>query len=145
MIDTNLKGLLYVSRTIIPHMRKNNSGHIINIGSIAGEMTYPNGNVYCATKSAVHTLSEAMNIDLIGTNIKVSNIAPGAVETEFSNVRFKGDQDKVDAVYKGYTPLNAKDIANLIVYILNSPSHVNIQHALIMPTAQRNPYILHRD
>ena len=145
MIDTNLKGLLYVSRTIIPHMRKNNQGHIINLGSIAGVMNYPGGNVYSATKAAVHALSDSMNIDLVGTNVRVSNIAPGAVETEFSNVRFKGDQDKADAVYQGYQPLSAKDIADLIVYILNAPKHVNIQHTLIMPTAQRNPYTLHRD
>jgi NADP-dependent 3-hydroxy acid dehydrogenase YdfG len=145
MIDTNIKGLLYVSKIVIPHMRKNNSGHIVNIGSIAGVISYPGGNVYCATKSAVHTLSESMNIDLVGTNIKVSNIAPGAVKTEFSDVRFSGDKDKSDAVYAGYTPLKAKDISNLILYILNSPKHVNIQHSLIMPTAQRNPYILHRD
>lgn len=144
MIDTNVKGLLYVSDLIIPHMRNNNHGHIINLGSIAGSMTYPGGNVYCATKSAVHTLSEAMNIDLVGTNIKVSNIAPGAVETEFSNVRFKGDQQKADSVYDGFTPLYAKDIADLILYVLNTPKHVNIQHSLIMPTAQRNPYTLHR-
>jgi 3-hydroxy acid dehydrogenase / malonic semialdehyde reductase len=145
MIDTNIKGLLFVSDVVIPHMRKNNSGHIINLGSIAGVMTYPGGNVYCATKSAVHTLSEAMNIDLLGTNIKVSNIAPGAVETEFSNIRFKGDEKKADAVYEGFIPLYAKDIADLIVYVLNTPKHVNIQHTLIMPTAQRNPYQLHRD
>ena len=145
MIDTNLKGLLYVSRVIIPHMRKNNSGHIVNLGSIAGTMTYPGGNVYCATKTAVHSLSESMNIDLAGTNVRVSNVAPGAVETEFSNVRFHGDKNKADAVYEGYTPLSAKDIADLIVYILNAPKHVNIQHTLIMPTAQRNPYLLHRE
>ena len=145
MIDTNIKGLLYVSRIIIKHMRKNNSGHIINLGSIAGVMIYPSGNVYCATKSAVHALSEAMNIDLAGTDVRVSNIAPGAVETEFSDVRFKGDKDKVDAVYQGYSPLVAKDISNLITYVLNAPKHVNIQHTLIMPTAQRNPYTLHRD
>lgn len=144
MIDTNIKGLLYVSKIVIAHMRKNNSGDIVNLGSIAGVMTYPNGNVYCATKAAVHTLSEAMNIDLMGTNIRVSNVAPGAVETEFSKVRFKGDQKKADAVYEGFEPLKAKDIANLIVYILNAPKHVNIQHTLIMPTAQRNPYMLHR-
>jgi len=145
MIDTNIKGLLYVSRVIIKHMRQNNSGHIINLGSIAGQMCYPGGNVYSATKAAVHSLSESMNIDLVGTNIRVSNIAPGAVETEFSDVRFKGDKDKADAVYAGYTPLNANDIADLIVYILNAPAHVNIQHTLIMPTAQRNPYTLYRD
>ncbi len=145
MIDTNIKGLLYVSRVIIPHMRVNNSGHIINLGSIAGSMTYPGGNVYCATKHAVHSLSESMNIDLVGTDIRVSNIAPGAVKTEFSDIRFHGDKEKSDAVYDGFTPLSAKDIADLIVYILNAPKHVNIQHALIMPTAQRNPYTLHRE
>lgn len=145
MIDTNVKGLLYVSRVIIPQMRKRNRGHIINLGSIAGAMTYPNGNVYCATKAAVHALGEAMNIDLAGTSIRVSNIAPGAVETAFSNVRFHGDDQKADEVYAGYEPLRAEDIADLIVYILNAPKHVNIQHALIMPTAQRNPYTLHRD
>jgi hypothetical protein len=145
MIDTNIKGLLYVSRVIIPHLRKNDSGHIINIGSIAGSHTYPAGNVYCATKAAVHTLSEAMNIDLVGTQVRVSNIAPGAVKTEFSDVRFKGDKEKSDAVYSGYKPLSAKDISDLIVYVLNAPKHVNIQHTLIMPTAQRNPYTLYRE
>ncbi len=144
MIDTNIKGLLYVSKIILPHMRKNNSGHVINLGSIAGVMTYPGGNVYCATKSAVHVLSEAMNIDLVGTDIRVSNIAPGAVKTEFSDVRFKGDKEKSDAVYEGYEPLVAKDISDLIYYVLNAPEHVNIQHSLIMSTAQRNPYTLHR-
>lgn len=142
MIDTNIKGLLYVSRVMIPYFRKKDNGHIINLGSIAGVETYPNGNVYCATKSAVHTLSEAMNIDLVGTQIKVSNIAPGAVETEFSNTRFHGDKEKANNVYEGYTPLCAKDIAELIIYVLNTPRHVNIQHSLIMPTAQRNPYLL---
>ncbi len=144
MIDTNIKGLLYVSKMVMPYMRSQNSGHIVNIGSIAGVMTYPGGNVYSATKAAVHTLGEAMNIDLVGTNVRVSNIAPGAVQTEFSKVRFHGDKDKSDAVYAGYKPLKAKDISNLILYVLNAPKHVNIQHALIMPTAQRNPYILHR-
>ncbi|MEA1914726.1 MAG: SDR family NAD(P)-dependent oxidoreductase [Campylobacterota bacterium] len=145
MIDTNIKGLLYVSRLVIPHFRAQNSGHIINIGSIAGVMTYPGGNVYCATKAAVHTLSEAMNIDLMGTHVRVSNIAPGAVKTEFSDVRFDGDKEKSDAVYEGYEPLKAKDISSLILYVLNAPKHVNIQHSLIMPTAQRNPYALHRE
>ncbi len=145
MIDTNIKGLLYVSKIIIAQMREKNKGHIINIGSIAGVMNYPGGNVYSATKSAVHSISEAMNIDLVGTKIRVSNIAPGAVQTEFSNVRFKGDDSKANSVYEGFEPLSAKDIADLIVYILNAPEHVNIQHALIMPTAQRNPYILHRE
>lgn len=144
MIDTNLKGLLYVSRIILPAMKIQNSGHIINLGSIAGLMTYPGGNVYCATKSAVHTLSEAMNIDLVHTNIRVSNISPGAVQTEFSNVRFKGDKRSAKKVYEGYTPLKAQDIADLIVYVLSVPEHINIQHTLIMPTAQRNPYLLNK-
>jgi len=144
MIDTNIKGLLYVSKIIISNMRERNKGHVINLGSIAGQMNYPGGNVYCATKSAVHALSESMNIDLLGTNIRVSCIAPGAVDTEFSNVRFKGDDEKAQKVYDGFEPLSAKDIADLIIYVLNAPEHVNIQHALIMPTAQRNPYSLHR-
>lgn len=145
MIDTNIKGLLYVSRAVIPKMRAQNSGHIINIGSMAGGITYPGGNVYCASKSAVHTLSEAMNLDLVGTNIRVSNVAPGAANTEFSKVRFDGNETQADAVYEGFTPLGAEDIADLIVYILNAPAHVNIQHTLVMPTAQRSPTVLHRD
>lgn len=145
MIDANLKGLLFVSRAVVPSMRARNSGHIVNLGSIAGRMEYPGGNVYCATKHAVHSLSHSMNIDLAGTNIRVSNIAPGAVETEFSNTRFSGDLDRAQAVYAGYEPLKAEDVADLIVYVLNAPPHVNIQDTLIMPTAQRNPYVLHRE
>lgn len=145
MIDTNIKGLLYVSKAILPIMRKQNSGHIINLGSIAGYTAYPGGNVYCATKAAVHNITEAMNVDLLHTNVKVSNIAPGAVQTEFSNTRFNGDGKKIDAVYEGYEPLKAKDVADLILYVLNTPKHVNIQQSLIMPTAQRNPYILSRE
>ena len=142
MIDTNIKGLLYVSKWVIPYFKKQNSGHIVNIGSVAGVSTYPMGNVYCATKSAVHVLSEAMNLDLVDTDIRVSNIAPGACETEFSNIRFKGDSEKADKVYKGYTPLTPDDVADLILYILNTPKHINIQNSLIMPTAQRNPYVI---
>lgn len=145
MIDANLKGLLYVSRAVIPGMRARNQGHIVNLGSIAGRMEYPGGNVYCATKHAVHSLSRSMNIDLADTAIRVSNIAPGAVETEFSNTRFSGDRARAKSVYAGYKPLHAEDIADLIVYVLNAPPHVNIQDALIMPTAQRNPYVLHRE
>lgn len=144
MIDANIKGLLYVSRAVIPKMRERNSGHIVNIGSIAGKMTYPGGNVYCATKSAVHTLTEAMNIDLAGTAVRVGNIAPGAVETNFSTTRFSGDTQQADAVYEGYEPLYAGDIADLVLYVLNTPPHVNIQDVLVMPTAQRNPYVLSR-
>jgi 3-hydroxy acid dehydrogenase / malonic semialdehyde reductase len=145
MIDTDIKGLLYVSRIVIPHMKHRNKGHIINLGSIAGCIAYPGGNVYCATKAAVHALNDSMNADLLGTSIRVSSIAPGAVDTEFSDIRFKGNKAKRDAVYKGYTALTAQDIADLIVYILNTPEHVNIQHSVIMPTAQRNPYLLSRE
>ncbi len=144
MIDTNVKGLLYISKPIIKQMKERNTGDIVNLGSIAGIMTYPNGNVYCATKSAVHSISEGMNIDLQGTMVRVSNIAPGAIETEFSIVRYHGDEEKAKKVYEGYTPLSAEDIADLIVYVLKAPPHVSIQHALIMPTVQRNPYILDR-
>ncbi len=145
MIDANVKGLLYVTKAILPQMRKRDKGHIINIGSIAGIMAYPKGNVYCATKAAVGMITDTLNVDLEGTNIRVSCIEPGAVETNFSNVRFKGDTNKAKKVYEGFKPLSAEDIAYLIIYILNVPEHVNIQHSLIMPTAQRNPYILHRN
>jgi len=145
MIDTNVKGLLYVSKPVINRMRERNSGDIVNLGSIAGIMTYPGGNVYCATKAAVHKISEGMNIDLKDTKVRVSNIAPGAIETEFSIVRYHGDEEKAKKVYEGYTPLYAEDIADLIVYILKLPPHVSIQHTLIMPTVQRNPYVLKRD
>ena len=145
MIDTNIKGLLYVTRLVMGRMRERNRGHILNLGSIAGESAYPGGNVYCATKAAVHMLTEAMNADALGTRIRIGTLAPGAVDTEFSDVRFGGDKTKRDAVYEGYTPLNAEDIADLALYILNAPEHVNIQHARIMPTAQRNPYLLDRE
>ncbi len=145
MIDTNIKGLLYVTRLVMGQMRERNRGHILNLGSIAGESAYPGGNVYCATKAAVHMLTEAMNADALGTRIRIGTLAPGAVDTEFSDVRFGGDRAKRDAVYEGYTPLNAEDIADLALYILNVPEHVNIQHARIMPTAQRNPYLLDRE
>jgi len=145
MIDTNIKGLLYITRLVMGQMRERNRGHILNLGSIAGETAYPGGNVYCATKAAVHMLSEAMNADALGTKIRIGTIAPGAVDTEFSDVRFGGDRARRNAVYEGYTPLSAEDIADLALYILNAPEHVNIQHARIMPTAQRNPYLLDRE
>ena len=145
MIDTNIKGLLYVSRAIIPQMRDLSTAHIINIGSVAGKTAYPNGNVYCASKSAVHSLGDSMNADLLHTNIKVSTIAPGAVETNFSNVRFNEDAEKIQAVYDGYKALSAKDISQSIISVLNTPKHVNIQYLDIMPTAQRNPYLLARN
>lgn len=145
MIDTNLKGLLYMTRAILPQMKARDKGHIINIGSMAGNTTYPNGNVYCATKSALQTLTEAMNIDLTGTSIRVCNLAPGAANTEFSKVRFHGDETRAQEVYQGFDPLTAEDIAEMIVYILNAPAHVNIQKVDMMPTAQRTPYHLHQN
>ena len=136
MIDTNIKGLLYVTRYISPIMKERNQGHIINIGSVAGRETYPNGNVYCATKHAVDSLSKAIRIDLVPYNIKVTQIAPGAAETEFSLVRFHGDAEKAANVYKGYTPLKAEDIADVIYYTTSLPPHVTINDLLVMPTAQ---------
>lgn len=136
MIDTNVKGLLYVSRIVSNWMIHNGHGHIINLGSIAGKDVYPNGNVYSATKAAVDTLSKAMRIDLLQHGIKVSAIHPGAVETEFSEVRFKGDKSRAKKVYEGYDPLTAEDIAESIWFIASRPKHVNINDMLIMPTAQ---------
>jgi len=136
MIDTNIKGLLYVSRAISPLMIKNEKGHIVNIGSIAGRDAYPNGNVYCGTKAAVDSITRGMRIDLLKHGIKVTLIEPGAVETEFSVVRFKGDQEKADNVYKGFTPLKAEDIADAVYYVCSLPQHVNINDMLIMPTSQ---------
>jgi serine 3-dehydrogenase len=145
MIDTNLKGLLNVTRAILPGMVERNAGHVINIGSIAGRMAYPMGNVYNATKFAVHALNDAMNIDLVGTRIRVSTVDPGAAETEFSDVRFHGDKESAKAVYKGFDPLTADDVADAILYVAGTPEHVNITDLVIMPTAQRNPYLLHRE
>jgi len=144
MLDTNVKGLLYISKPIIAKMIDLPTAHVINIGSVAGKTAYSMGNVYCATKAAVHMLTENMNIDLLATNVKVSTIAPGAVNTNFANVRFNDDKSKVDAVYEGYTPLGADDVSSAIINVLNTPPHVNIQHLDIMPTAQRNPYTLDR-
>ncbi len=145
MIDTNIKGLLYVSKPVINHMKNKDTAHVVNIGSVAGKTVYPGGNVYCATKAAVHSITEAMNADLLSTNVKVTAIAPGAVDTNFSKTRFNGDQQKANAVYDGYTPLSAKDVSHAIINVLNTPKHVNIQHLDIMPTAQRSPYLLHRE
>ena len=144
MIDSNIKGLLYVTRYISPLMVERKQGHIINIGSVAGREAYPNGNVYCATKYAVDSLSKAMRIDLLPYNIKVTQIAPGAAETEFSLVRFKGDVEKASNVYKGFTPLKAEDIANVVYYTTTLPAHVNINDLLIMPTAQATAVNVHR-
>lgn len=136
MIDTNIKGLLYVTRIISPGMVERGSGHIINIGSIAGREVYEYGNVYCATKHAVDALNKGMRTDLVAHNIKVTAINPGAVETEFSMVRFHGDRQQADKVYEGFTPLYEQDIAEAILFAVTRPPHVNINDMLIMPTAQ---------
>ena len=145
MIDTNIKGLLYITRAISPLMTAKKSGHIINIGSVAGKETYPFGNVYCATKHAVDSLSKAMRIDMVEFGIKVTQIAPGAVETEFSNVRFKGDDAKADSIYNGFEPLHPEDIADAAYYCANLPKHVNINDMLIMPTAQASAGLIHKN
>jgi NADP-dependent 3-hydroxy acid dehydrogenase YdfG len=144
MIDTNIKGLLYMTRLISPGMVKRQKGHIINIGSIAGKEAYEKGNVYCATKFAVDGLTRAMRIDLVDYGIKVTSIDPGAAETEFSLVRFKGDAEQSDEVYKGFTPLYAEDIAEAILFAVTRPPHVNINDMLIMPTSQACTYKLVR-
>lgn len=145
MIDTNIKGLLYVTRLISPMMVERRSGHIINLASIAGKESYANGNVYCATKHAVDALSKGMRIDLLPYNIKVTQVCPGAVETEFSTVRFKGDQARADKVYDGFTPLYAEDIANAVFFAISQPASVDIQDLLVMPTAQATATIFHRE
>jgi 3-hydroxy acid dehydrogenase / malonic semialdehyde reductase len=145
MIDTNLKGLLNVTRAILPHMVARRRGHIINLGSTAGHQTYPMGNVYNATKFGVRALTEGMNLDVAGTPIRVSAVDPGFVETEFSEVRFHGDTERARAVYRGFTPLTADDVADAIAYVVNLPEHVNILDLVIMPTAQRNIYVVDRE
>ena len=144
MIDINVKGLLYVSKAVIPRMIERKSGHIINIGSIAGKEVYPNGNVYCASKHAVDALNQAMRMDLNSYGIRVGAIHPGAVETEFSEVRFKGDTDRAANVYKGFDPLRAEDIADIIHFVVSRPYHVNIADLIVLPTAQAAATILKR-
>lgn len=144
MIDTNIKGLLFVTHAVVPLMVANGKGHIINIGSIAGREAYSSGNVYCATKAAVDSLTKAMRIDLVTKNIKVTQVAPGAVETEFAKVRFAGDEAAAKAVYKGYDPLTPDDVADVVHYVTTLPSHVNINDLLIMPTAQASASVFHR-
>lgn len=145
MIDTNIKGLLYVSRAVMPVMIEQKKGQIINVSSIAGKETYADGNVYCATKHAVESITKAMRIDMLPHGIKVSSVAPGMVETEFSIVRFHGDKAKADSVYKGFTPLTPKDIADTIEFIITRPNHVNINDILIMPTAQASSSHIKKD
>jgi len=145
MVDTNIKGLLYVTRAILPHMVARDSGHVIHIGSIAGRWVYPKGAVYNATKFAVRALSEAMNVDLLGTRIRVSSVDPGLTETEFSEVRFDGDTERAEAVYADTVPLSADDVADAVVYVANAPDHVDIFNLVMMPTVQRYPGYIQRD
>lgn len=145
MIDTNIKGLLYVSKVVSGWMVEHKKGHIINIGSIAGKEVYPNGNVYCATKHAVDALNKAMRIDLLPYGIRVTAIHPGMVETEFSIVRFKGDEARAKKVYDGFEPLVAQDIADAIWFAVSRPAHVNVNDMVIMPNAQATGTILKRD
>ncbi len=145
MIDINIKGLLYVSRAILPKMIDKNNGFVVNIGSIAGKEVYPNGNVYCASKYAVNALNKAMRIDLNNYNIRVAAIHPGAVETEFSEVRFKGDKERAKNVYKGFKALEAEDIADVIYFVVTRPYHVNIEDLIVYPTAQASATILNKE
>lgn len=138
MIDTNVKGLLYMTRTVAPLLIAQNKGHIVNIGSIAGKEVYPNGNVYCASKHAVDALNRGMRIDLLPHNIRVTAVNPGLAETEFSMVRFKGDEERAKTVYKGLQPLTGEDIAETIWWVVNRPAHVNILDVVLTPTAQAN-------
>lgn len=135
MIDTNIKGLLYLTKAVLPHMIKKNCGHIINIGSVAGHWCYPAGNIYCATKHAVKAISESLRMDLFGTAIRVSEVDPGAVETEFSEVRYK-DKEKAKKLYEGYTPLTPEDVADAVIYCVTRPLHVNVSEIIIFPQAQ---------
>ena len=144
MLDGNVKGLLYVSKMILPGMKQRNSGHIVNISSVAARQTYANGVVYCASKKAVDTISDGMRLELTEFGIKVTNIQPGAVETDFSKVRFKGDEEWAKTVYQGYDALKAEDIADAISYCINAPKHVMISDLTIYPSAQSEPRTIHR-
>ncbi|HSD31115.1 MAG TPA: SDR family NAD(P)-dependent oxidoreductase [Gemmatimonadales bacterium] len=145
MIDTNIKGLLYVTRAFLPHMVARGRGHVVNLGSLAGHQTYPRGNVYGATKYAVRALTESMALDLVGTPIRVSSVSPGLVETEFSVVRFAGDAERAKAVYKGMRPLTGDEVAEVIGYVVDLPEHVNVLDVVLMPVAQRSTQIVHRE
>ncbi|MCX6287215.1 MAG: SDR family oxidoreductase [Bacteroidetes bacterium] len=145
MIDTNMKGLLYMTRFVAPLMVARKKGHIINIGSIAGKEVYPNGNVYCGSKFGVDAITKGTRIDLVQHNIKVSQIAPGAANTEFSVVRFKGDKARADNVYKGFQPLLAEDVAEAVYYVSALPDHVNVNDLVLMPTAQASAMHFHKE
>lgn len=145
MIDTNIKGVLYLTKLIAPIFLEKRAGYIVNIASLAGRQVYPNGNVYCATKSAVKTLSEAMIIDFNGMNVRITNVDPGLVETEFSEVRFHGDKEKAKNVYKGYKPLTPDDVARIILFCVTLPEHIMVQDILITPTAQATATIVSKE
>ena len=144
MIDTNIKGLLYLTRAIVPGMISRGRGHVVNLGSTAGHQTYPNGNVYCATKAAVRVISEGLKQDLLGTPVRVSSVDPGLVETEFSQVRFRGDTERAKKVYQGLTPLTPTDVADVIFFCATRPPHVNISEVLLMPTDQAGSMLFNR-
>ena len=145
MIDTNVKGLLYMIRMVSPLMVARKYGHIINIGSLAGKEVYPMGNVYCGSKFAVDAITKGARIDLVSHHIKVTQIAPGAANTEFSTVRFKGDKTRADTVYNGFKPLSAEDVADAVYYVTTLPDHVNVNDLVLMPTAQASAVVLHKD
>ncbi|BAY08659.1 SDR family oxidoreductase [Calothrix sp. NIES-2098] len=144
MIDTNIKGLLYLTRYVVPGMVKRDRGHVVNIGSIAGHQTYPNGNVYCGTKAAVRAISEGLKQDLLGTPIRVTSVDPGMVETEFSDVRFHGDTDRAKKVYQGVTPLTPDDVADVIFFCVTRSPHVNINEVVLMPVDQASATLVNR-
>lgn len=144
MIDTNIKGLLYVSRAVIPGMVERKHGTIINIGSIAGHEVYVGGNVYCATKHAVDAITRGLRMDLVDTPLRVCTVDPGLVQTEFSEVRFRGDKERAKKVYQGYTPLSPSDVADAVFYCAAAPPHVQIAEILILPTAQASPTMVHK-
>jgi serine 3-dehydrogenase len=144
MIDTNIKGLLYCTRFLVPGMVNRGKGHVVNLGSIAGHQTYPGGNVYCASKAAVKSISEGLKQDLLGTPVRVTSVDPGLVETEFSQVRFHGDSDRAQKVYQGLTPLTPEDIADVIFFCVTRPAHVNISEVLLVPTDQATATQVHR-
>jgi 3-hydroxy acid dehydrogenase / malonic semialdehyde reductase len=146
MVDANINGMLYVTRAFLPDMVAKNRGHVVNIGSIAGRWTYPKGAVYCATKAAVASFSEGLNMDLVGTRVRVSSVDPGMVQTEFSEVRFHGDNERAAKVYQGvHMPMTGDDVAEIVTFVVNAPEHVDIFNVIAMPTAQRNPFVLHRE
>jgi serine 3-dehydrogenase len=145
MIDTNLKGLLHVSRSVLPAMLARGTGHVVNIGSTAGHQVYPMGNVYNATKFGVKALTEGMNLDCAGTRVRVSSVDPGHVRTEFADVRFHGDAARAAKLYEGFQPLSPDDVADVVAYVVNLPEHVNILDVIVVPSAQRNVYVIDRE